>query len=211
MSFLKTHPCFFLKKVNNINMKKIFTILFIIIFTIIFTHISALAETDVEGYWKNTKGLKVYIPPKNILTEPMTHAFWEWQKQTNNKITFDFVGTKTTSNIEVILLKKNVTDFCKNKKALGCTTTYGYPAPNTQKMVITKAKIYISEINNHGEVMSKTEVYTIMLHELGHALGLVHSKNVNSIMFPMTGATLSKIQDIQPIDIKDLYRIYNME
>ena len=190
-------------------MKKIFIIFFIIICACISAPV--FADVEVAGYWQNPKGLKVYIPPKNILTEPMTHAFWEWQKQTNNKISFDFIGTKTTANIEVIILKKDINVICGNKKALGCTKTFGYMVPNTQKRVIKKARIYISEKNNKGEIMSKTEVYTIMLHELGHALGLIHSKDVNSIMYPTTDDRLSKVQDIQPKDVKILFKIYDME
>jgi predicted Zn-dependent protease len=73
---------------------------------------------------------------------------------------------------------------------------------------IINSKIFVSRRSFNNTVMSNTEIYTIMLHEIGHSLGLGHSENKTSIMFKGTNRTLATKQEILDEDIQTLYKLY---
>ena len=160
-----------------------------------------------SAIWANPKGLKVYIPPKDMLTTTMLHAFQEWQRKTNNYFTFQYVNTKSTAQIEVMFVDSGIPDVCRDDGALGCTKTS--MVENHLGQRIRKATVYISRKSNNGKVMSNTQVYTIMLHEIGHALGLNHTENPQSIMYAGTNQSMAVKQEIRVSDLNLLYDLYH--
>ncbi len=198
-------------------MKKIFTIILGILF-ILFLDIPSVnailppapTNSDVKPLMIKTQGLKVYIPKKDMLSTTMQHAFMDWQRHTNGKFSFEFVGTKSTANIEVIFIESGMGDICKNGDALGCTKYASAKTLYGNKRILG-TKIYISIYDMHGKPMTKNEVYTIMLHEIGHALGLEHSKNPKSLMYAGTNSEMAEGQEILPEDVQTLYDLYGMK
>ena len=184
---------------------------FLLIFTIALLSIFTFTTTVLaaSGIWMNTKDIKVYIPPKDMLTITMTHAFQEWQRKTNNYFTFQFVNTKSTANIEVIFMDGGIPEVCNNDGALGCTRVS--TMQNHLGTRIKHATVYISRKSNTGRAMSNTQVYTIMLHEIGHALGLGHTKETTSIMYAGTNQTMAIKQEIQVADLNLLYDLYHSD
>ena len=178
-------------------------VLYIFMMLIVFATVSLGAKFG--GVWIKTKGLKVYIPPKDMLTTPMTHAFQEWQRKTQNNFTFEFVNTKSTANIEVIFLDSGIAKMC-GERALGCAVPR-YKISYMGSRIIN-SKIFVSRRSFNNTVMINTEIYTIMLHEIGHSLGLGHSENKTSIMFKGTNRTLATKQEILDEDIQTLYKLY---
>ena len=160
-----------------------------------------------SGIWTNPKGLKVYIPQNDMLTVTMTHAFQEWQRKTNNFFTFQFVNTKSTAQITVIFMDSGIPEICKSEEALGCTKAT--TAINHLGERLKRVNVYISRKSNTGRVMSHTQVYTIMLHEVGHALGLNHTDNPESIMYAGTNQTMAVKQEIRTSDLNTLYDLYH--
>ena len=198
-------------------MKKIIIVIFGIFIFLMMNPLCAKAilpppppNANAKPVLIKTKGLKVYIPPKDTLTETMKHAFLDWQKHTDGNFTFDFVGTKSTANITVIFVESDINTICQNGDALGCTSFVAANTVHGNKRILG-AKIYISIYDNEGQPMTKNQVYTIMLHEIGHALGLQHSENEKSLMYEGTNSQMAEIQEIQPEDVKALYELYNIE
>ena len=182
-------------------MKKIFTVIFGILF-ILFLNLpsahSILPATPPDPNAKplliKTQGLKVYIPPKDMLGTTMKHAFMDWQRHTDGKFSFEFVDTKSTANMVVIFIQSGMGEICKNGDALG--TTYASAKTLYGNKRILGVKIYISIYDMNGKPMTKNQVYTIMLHEIGHALGLNHSENPNSLMYAGTNSEMAEDQYI---------------
>lgn len=187
-------------------MKKILIFIFVILFSCAFA-----AYADVIRY--NPEKIKVYIPPKNSLSLTMKHAFMDWQRHTNNKIVFEYVGTKSTANIEVIFVantKHEISAICRGESTLGCNKKIiAKTSRGNQKCV--DSKLYISMRDNNGKIMTPNEIYTIMLHEVGHALGLVHSSDINSLMYPATNKSLADRQEIRQEDVDTVLRLYGLK
>ena len=152
------------------------------------------AYSDIIGKWKFPTKIKTYIPQNNKRTVMMKHAFAEWSRLTNNKIIFVYTQDKTKAQVEVQFLKL----IPNAERAIGLTRTKAYGK------TMAHATIQIAEKSVDGRTLTNDNVYTVMLHEIGHAIGLNHSSNILSIMFP----TEDDRQEIRKSDLKTLSELY---
>lgn len=177
-------------------MKKIFLSLFII-----FVGLNVFAHDN--WCWENPQNISVYVPQGDDKTSMMIRAFNEWQAKTKNQFAFHGANSPEDSDIDVVFIEKNLEGYCGNIEAMGCAQNY----IQNGKM---HSKIYIAKRRPKGLLLSNTQVFAVMRHEIGHSLGLGHSKNHNDIMFASTNLGIAIQQDIQDNDIKTLFALYGL-
>ena len=184
-------------------MKKFFTI--IVCLFILLGWYNVVMAADEDGttlHWNNTRTIKVYIPYHQY-EKSLRHAFEYWERATDKHLHFIMVHTPSLAQDKVIFVDK------LDGNAVGLTRkewrTIKY-ADGKEKNELSGVKIYIAMKNVNGEQMSRDQIYTIALHEIGHSLGLGHNNNPKSIMYP--NAYQYGLMEVTKQDIKDLYNLY---
>ena len=170
-------------------MKKIFVLMLFIVFSSIITAAATLPRWDDRDF-------NVYIT-KNPKTYIMRKAFNKWEQITNDFVTFNYVESKEKADITA--------DFVEHLpgNAVGiCWTTYQQKSKDNRKIV--KAQINLANKTKYQRILTDDEYYRVMLHEIGHALGLPHSQKYNSIMRPLS----EEINNISIDDRKALEKLY---
>lgn len=148
----------------------------------------------------------VYIPEYGEFSGWMKQAFDTWEQNSQELIRFKYVSSPSNANIRV-----DFVDFvtnCNSKHSVGCTHTVKRGKNYAAALITigTKAK---NKINQNGQIYehignrNPSNIYGVMLHEVGHALGLNHSENPESIMFPYD------LQTLQYLTEEDLRLLYN--
>lgn len=172
--------------------KKYLGIIFIICVFIfgICTKVQA-STTAVAPHWQKSP-ITVYIPQdEKALT--MRRAFTKWQSLVGGKLKFQFVN-KGPADIDVAFIDK----------VDGSDGPIGSYSLKIQGQKITKAEIKLATKSPASKKYSKNLIYTTMLHEVGHALGMADTNRKKSgIMF----MPVSEEQDITKLDIRKLYML----
>lgn len=169
-------------------LKKIFGI-FILVSGIFLLSLPSLAVGDNGFSWAKNN-LTVYIPSDNSYSGMMQRAFQKWQDSSYKQLSFSFVE-KTPADIEVKFADKieGTDDGDIGEYSL---TVRGGNIVGADITIVPDGKKY-----------SNNMIYTVMLHEVGHALGLTDSKRNIGIMH----SPVNETQDIIPNDIIRLFRL----
>lgn len=168
-------------------MKK-FVIFLLIIFTgIFFFCIKSFAAGNYGPHWKK-QIIKVYIADDSY-TGMMQRAFQKWAEKSNSRLKFEYVTTPP-ADIEVDF--EDETDGTDGD--IGC---YSLIVKGGE---ITKANIIIAPNPTKN---SNNLIYTVMLHEIGHALGLRDSSRKLGIM----STPVTENQDIINTDMLRLFHL----
>lgn len=126
--------------------------------------------------------LKIYIKEspsryyKSAYKDYIKYALDVWRKA-DDRIQYKFVNSSDDADISLIFVE-NLGDRYE-EDYLGLTDYETYD--NNE---IDYSKIQISLIKNGDEKISAGEIKATIIHELGHAFGLGHSKNEKDLMYP---------------------------
>ena len=122
--------------------------------------------------------IKVYIEPSLYKTTAVK-AFLEWENKTYSKVRFVLVSNPNAAKIKVHFVDK----FGPNEKS----EALGYTLLRYWQNVNLSAQIKVLKSTPSGDSVSEEQMYHVVLHEIGHALGITgHSSNSNDIMYPNT-------------------------
>ena len=172
--------------------KKFFTGIFVI-FVFIMTFCISQATTVIAPHWQDGP-ITVYIP-KDQRAAQMKRAFDKWQNNSFGKLKFVYKD-KGPANIDVVFVEE----------VDGADGPIGSYSLTIQNGLIKKAEIKLATKNKNISKFSNNLIYTAMLHEVGHALGLSDTNRKRSSIMYMP---VSESQDLLKIDMMKLYNLNN--
>ncbi len=145
----------------------------------------APADSNVIRWNKSSFPLKIYIDNSTLENLPdyyksaISRALSQWDKSVDF---VSFTSTEKKSDAQILLYLKKMPD---NVCAEGiCKFVTGYTSPKISGHRLKNMTITIYDKNPIGEYFSDKEIYNTVLHELGHALGIMgHSYSTSDLMY----------------------------
>lgn len=161
----------------------------IIVFFTIFTFTGICHAQNLK--WQKMP-LLVCLPP-NANTPIMKEAFTNWQKATKDKVSFVFLTANSCPDAQITV------SYTANKTKSKTTFIYsrGY---------FQKSHIEIGLLTKDGKQAEKSVLLPLMMHEAGHAIGIIGHSNTPSSVMQATVKSGYYITEDSIRQINNLYR-----
>lgn len=163
--------------------------------------------------------LKIIISDKSDMNIPqyyekeITNAFLQWS-QSVNFLKFSIVENNADANIEVKIVP-TPSNICSGNT---CKYVVGYTNPEIKNNKLKKMTITLYATDPQGNYFSDKELYNTILHEIGHALGVMgHSYSSEDLMYMTTdngsyyAPYRSSFQYISSKDINTMKLLYKIK
>lgn len=181
-----------------------------------------VSNSDIIRWNPKTFPLKVYVSSENEGSYPeyysseVVKAFGQWTAS-SGFIPFSFIDNENAAQI-IVRYKPSPTTDCSDGN---CKYVVAHTNPTIKNGILKQMVITVYDKDATGSFFSDKEIYSTVLHEIGHALGIMgHSYSTDDLMY-MTNTTrnsdnqlfIKQRSDFQYISIKDvntLKLLYNM-
>ncbi len=146
--------------------------------------------------------------------DQITKAFGQWAGA-SGFIAFSFINNPTKADI-IISFKPSPESGCTET---GCKYVVAHTEPIIKGRILKQMVITIYDKDATGSFFSDKELYNTVLHEIGHALGIMgHSYSTDDLMYMSNKANLiptfiqyrSDFQYISVKDVSTLKLLYNI-
>ena len=167
----------------------------------------AADKQPIKVFIESGKKVEGYDPS---FDDQLTNAFDQWCAVTNNRLAWTLTNKKKKANIVCHWISDRSELKNANGAELGQTLLKYYPDPaNLGKYLILNAEMALSTTNfDKKKVLTKDQIQSLCLHEVGHALGIkTHSSNNNDVMFFMIKSHVTT--QLSPRDKATLIRLYS--
>ena len=182
----------------------------------------APVNSQIIRWNPKTFPLKVYIDfvantnYPEYYNEQITKAFMQWVRS-SGFISFNFIDKPDKADI-VVKFEKLPESNCKKN---GCKYVVAHTNPTIKGHQLKKMTITLYDTTVNGEFFSDKELYNTILHEAGHALGIMgHSYSTDDLMYMTNEVNTqrnnlfiryrSDFQYISRQDISTLKLLYNL-
>lgn len=162
----------------------------------------ANAYKNGKLYLRNRGITRIYISSADSAYKDMVYdAFDEWQDALGSALIFKYFGNPDDASI--IVSFKPVEEEISGDK-------FGVTSSKFDGTTITESNIVIYTVNKNGKKLSDKVIYHALLHEIGHAIGILgHSTDPNDIMSTGTTVFLEHLSSRDKNTAFEMYDKYN--